>query len=85
MISASQAQSATGLELKPLNGASTGFGMIDTSGATEPITLAALINGPGPVGCQRRWYIDPHAAERADERRHRSIAPKASPSCRQVL
>ncbi|MGA8156944.1 MAG: autotransporter-associated beta strand repeat-containing protein, partial [Rhodoplanes sp.] len=48
-ISASQAQSATGLELKALNGASNGFGIIDTSGATGPITLAALINGPGQL------------------------------------
>ena len=49
MISASQARSATGLELKAPNGASNGFGMIDTSGATGPITLAALINGPGQL------------------------------------
>ena len=48
-ISASQAQSATGLELKAPNGASNGFGIIDTSGATGPITLAALINGPGQL------------------------------------
>jgi fibronectin-binding autotransporter adhesin len=49
MISASQARSATGLEPKAPNGASSGFGIIDTSGANGPITLAALINGPGQL------------------------------------
>ena len=49
MISASQAQTATGLELKAPNGVSSGFGIIDTSGASGPITLAALINGPGQL------------------------------------
>ena len=49
MISASQAQSATGLQLKAPSGASSGFGIIDTSGASGPITLAALINGPGQL------------------------------------
>jgi len=49
MISASQAQTATGLELKAPSGMSSGFGMIDTSGASGPITLAALINGPGQL------------------------------------
>ena len=49
MISASQAQTATGLELKGPEGSSTKFGIIDTSGASGPITLAALINGAGQL------------------------------------